>query len=70
MRTYLVIPEHTTLIRVEASSPHFAVSKARRGAGAEPVSVPVRAVVPMSALVDEQERRVIPGQMTFEEAAD
>jgi hypothetical protein len=31
MRSYLVIPAGTPILRVLASTPHFAASKARRG---------------------------------------
>lgn len=38
MRSYIVIPAGTPLLRVRASTPHFASSKAKRGRDVEHVA--------------------------------
>lgn len=66
MRTYIVIPDGTTVLRVEASTPHYAVSKARNG---KAVVIDGSIVaVPESAMVPPKEGPVVvKGQMTIED---
>jgi hypothetical protein len=68
MRSYLVIPEGTPVVRVEASTPHFAASKARRGKG-EHFHVDVPAVLPLSSTIEitDQGPQEIPGQLRWGE---
>lgn len=66
MRTYIVIPEGTPVIRVDASSPKYAASKARRGKG-EQASWGRPSVLPASVVKGIGEApRVIPGQLAFD----
>jgi hypothetical protein len=66
VRSYLVIPEGTSVIRVDASSPQFAASKARNGKG-EPVMQDEPVVLPVTRLrVAEAPSRTIPGQLVIE----
>lgn len=69
MRTYLVIPEGTPVLRVAASTPHFAASKAKRGK-AEHVEGDTF-VVPASAVIDGNARPVPvhPQQLQLDAAA-
>jgi hypothetical protein len=66
MRSYIVIPEGTPIVRVQASTPHFAASKARRGKG-EVVNVSEAAVLPQSSAIEitNEGPAVIPGQMSW-----
>lgn len=65
VRSYIVIPEGTPVIRVEASTPHFAASKVQRGKG-EHATSGEPSVLPSSALIEINEApRVIPGQLTI-----
>lgn len=66
-RSYIVIPEGTPVLRVSASSPHFAASKARRGKAEHSSGGPL--VFPASASASPHDPpRVIPGQLALEEA--
>lgn len=68
VRSYIVIPEGTPVIRVDASTPHFAASKARRGKG-EQASWGKPSVLPASVLRGIGDApRVIPGQLTIDDA--
>lgn len=64
MRNYIVIPEGTPIVRVEASNPHFAASKARRGKGVVS-NVTSPAVLPFSSAVEitDEGPQAIPGQL-------
>lgn len=53
MRSYVVIPEGTPVIRVTASTPHFAASKARKGKG-ELAPCDEVAVIPSTAFVESR----------------
>jgi hypothetical protein len=66
VRSYLVIPEGTTIVRVRASTPHFAASKVRRGKG-EVVDVVDAAVFPLSSGVEisDEGPAEIPGQLSW-----
>lgn len=66
MRSYIVIPEGTAVVRVDASTPHYAASKARRGKG-EHVSIEQAAVLPHSATIEvtDEGPRVTPGQLRW-----
>jgi hypothetical protein len=66
MRSYIVIPEGTSIVRVDAATPHFAASKAKRGKG-ETLDVTQAAVFPMSAAIriTGEGPSVIPGQMSW-----
>lgn len=69
MRSYIVIPEGTPVVRVAASTPHFAASKARRGKG-ERINVAHTAVLPDSATIrvaDDDRPKVTPGQLRWAE---
>lgn len=68
MRSYIVIPEGTPVLRVQASTPHYAASKAKRGK-AEHVEAAVL-VVPASAVIDgDRPAPIHPQQLQFENAA-
>jgi hypothetical protein len=68
MRSYLVIPAGTPVVQVDASTPHSASSKARRGrdathvVSAELVLAQSRSVEPRSSWTG-----VIPGQLELAE---
>jgi hypothetical protein len=66
MRSYIVIPEGTSIVRVRASTPHFAASKAKRGKG-EVINVKEAAVLPQSSAVEiTNDGPVhIPGQLSW-----
>jgi hypothetical protein len=66
MRSYIVIPEGTEIVEVMASTPHYAVSKARRGKGT-PINSKDTVVLPVSAAIasERQGRTPIPGEMSF-----
>jgi hypothetical protein len=69
-RSYIVIPGGTPVLRVEASTPHFAASKARRGKAQHVTAETL--VLPASGAISPSELpTVIPGQLTIhdEEAA-
>lgn len=68
MRSYIVIPEGTSIVRVHASTPHFAASKARRGKG-ERVDVAISAVLPLSAAIEvtDEGPQITPGQLRWDE---
>lgn len=57
MRSYLVIPAGAPVLRVNASTPHFAASKAKRGK-AEHFETDVF-VVPVSAAINPHNGRPI-----------
>lgn len=62
-----MIPEGTAIVRVAASNPYYAASKARRGKG-ERVNVVEAAVLPTSAAIEVNEGpQVIPGQLRWSE---
>jgi hypothetical protein len=67
MRSYVVIPEGTPVIRVAASNPHFAASKARKGKG-ELLPCDEVAVIPSTAFVESRRGalQAIPGQLAFD----
>lgn len=66
VRPYIVIPEGTPVIRVDASTPHFAASKAQKGKG-ERAAWSEPSVLPASSLVGiDGGPREIPGQLAFE----
>jgi hypothetical protein len=64
MRSYIVIPEGTSIVRVDASTPHFAASKARRGKG-EVIHMAEASVLPASSTigVTNEGPQEIPGQL-------
>ena len=64
-----MIPEGSAVLRVEASSPHYAISKARRGKGEHIADGCV--AVPASAAIRAEDRPPahIPGQLRMEECA-
>jgi len=65
VRTYIVIPEGTSVLRVDASTPHYAISKAKRGK-CEHVSGGCVAV-PATAAIEANDRPAfIPGQLRLE----
>lgn len=70
MRSYIVIPAGTPLLRVQASTPHFASSKAKRGrdvehvATAEIVLAESRTIEPHVLIVS------LPGQLVFVDGED
>jgi hypothetical protein len=66
MRSYIVIPEGTPIVRVDASNPHYAASKVRRGKG-EHVNVTDAAVLPQSPAteVTDEGPALIPGQLRW-----
>ncbi len=66
MRSYIVIPEGTPIVRVDASGPHYAASKARRGKG-EHVNAGGAVVLPESATVaiTDEGPSQIPGQLCW-----
>lgn len=61
-----MIPEGTPVVRVQASTPHYAASKVRRGKG-ERVAVTEAAVLPASATIEitDEGPAVIPGQLCW-----
>jgi hypothetical protein len=67
-RSYIVIPEGTAVVKVEASSPHFAASKALHGKGAR-VTMTAATVAAESAAtaVAEESPTVIAGQLCWGE---
>lgn len=67
MRSYLVIPAGTPILRVAASTPHYAASKARRGK-AEHYGGDTF-VVPASSVIDGNSRPLapLPGQLTIDD---
>lgn len=68
MRSYIVIPGGTPVVRVDASDPRFAASKARRGKG-ERTIVPEATVLAESAAMEcgWDRSAYIPGQMRWTE---
>lgn len=68
MRSYIVIPEGTPIVRVDASNPHYAASKARRGKG-ELINVTEAAVLPLSSAIEvtDEGPQSIPGQLCWSE---
>jgi hypothetical protein len=65
VRTYIVIPEGTVVLRVDASTPHYAISKAKRGRCEHVAGGCV--AVPATAAVEANDRpTVIPGQLRME----
>jgi hypothetical protein len=68
MRSYLVIPKGTAIVRVTASTPHYAASKARRGKG-EVIDVTEAAVLPLSRTIEitSEGPAQIPGQLSLVE---
>lgn len=63
-----MIPEGATVLRVDASTPHFAINKARRGKG-EPLGGGCVAL-PASAAIKADDRPAhIPGQLRMEGCA-
>jgi hypothetical protein len=65
VRTYIVIPEGTPVLRVNASTPHFAINKAKRGKCEHVAGGCV--AVPATAAIEAHERPVvIPGQLHLE----
>lgn len=68
MRSYIVIPEGTPVVRVDASNPQFAASKARRGKG-ERITVSEAAVLAQSRTreVGDAGPAHIAGQMRWSE---
>jgi hypothetical protein len=67
MRSYIVIPEGTSIVHVRASTPHFAASKAKRGKG-EVINVKEAAVLPQSSAVEivtDDGPAHIPGQLSW-----
>jgi hypothetical protein len=67
VRSYIVIPEGTSIVRVDASTPRYAASKARRGMG-EVVSVTEAAVLPRSSAIEVVDGPAsIPGQLRWQE---
>jgi hypothetical protein len=71
MRSYIVIPEGTTIVRVSASNPHYAASKAKRGKG-ENICVADAAVIPASSAMEvaSDGPRQIPGQLSWADVQD
>lgn len=68
MRSYLVIPAGTPVLRVDASTPHFAASKSQRGK-AEHLDSPRLLVFPETSLVEPNGHTAptpIPGQLEFD----
>lgn len=70
-RSYIVIPGGTPVLQVQASTPHYAASKARRGK-AEHVTVKTLVLPASGAILPIELPAVIPGQLSIhdEEAAD
>lgn len=65
MRSYIVIPAGTPLLRVRASTPHFASSKAKRGRDVEHVAT-AEVVLAESRTVEPHVLvAVLPGQLVF-----
>lgn len=66
MRAYIVIPEGTSLVLTNASTPHYAASKARRGKG-QVVAVAEAMVLPSSSAmpVTTEGPAVIAGQLAW-----
>jgi len=64
-RSYIVIPGGTPVLRVEASTPHFAASKARKGK-AEHVTAETLVMPASTAIAPVALPQVIPGQLTID----
>lgn len=61
-----MIPEGTPLIRVDASAPRYAASKAQRGKGELVVQVQPMVLAASTTRDVKQASRVIPGQLTID----
>jgi hypothetical protein len=70
MRSYIVIPEGTPILRVDASTARYAASKARKGMG-EVVNVAEPAVLPQSSVIEGNKGpQFIPGQLSWADEHD
>ena len=65
MRSYLVIPAGTTLVRVQASTPHYASSKARRGRHVEHLVTEEIVLAESRSIEPHVGAIAIPGQLVF-----
>lgn len=65
MRTYLVIPAGTALLRVQASTPHYASSKARRARHVEHVVTDEVVLAESRSIEPRGDSGHIPGQLVF-----
>jgi hypothetical protein len=65
MRSYIVIPAGTPLLRVQASTPHFASSKAKHGRDVEHVATDEMVLAESRTIEPHGLIAALPGQLVF-----